>query len=376
MSLKAGDYLNKGKFFTALKIFTAVLMSIVAMFCLVVRVPQCFKSSDGAVLAAAALTLSEGEILNDNKLDSQTNTEETTTTKPMTTPVEETTSNVTQINDAQRNWDDYYNSYADHDGEDKYDVTEKQYTDGGEQFDNFFVKNKTNYSLNIENELNSPLGFQMDDSSDEIQVLIMHTHTCESYLDADTGYFFSSFYPRTTNSEFNVTQVGDAITSELKQAGIGVIHDTTIHDYPSYNGSYDRSLETINSYLEKYPSIKVIFDIHRDAIGTETNKIKPTFSYDGKKGAQIMIMSGYDEDGSLEFPQWKENLSFALKLQSTSETMFPGITRPMDFGNFAYNMNVNNGSLLVEFGTDGNTLDEAVYSGKLFGKALSKVLQS
>jgi stage II sporulation protein P len=137
-----------------------------------------------------------------------------------------------------------------------------------------------------------------------------------------------------------------------------------------------RSRKTVNAYIKKYPKIKVALDIHRDAIGDDNFKVKPTFTYKGKKGAQIMILSGYDPDGFFDFPNWNYNLRFALKLQQKCETNYSGMTRPMDFGNFAYNMNINTGSLLVEFGTDSNTLAEAVYSGKLFGKALAQVLQN
>lgn len=365
---------KRGRFTTVLKCFTAAVTVCAAIGCVCIRLPQCFSSTDRAVLTAAAFTLSDGKIQGGTEKNTEagTNAQEETAASSAaeTAPVDEEEETVS------RNWDDYYNSYGDHEGEEKYTVTERQYTEGGTQYENFYVKNKTDYALDIGEMLRAPLGFEMDKKPEKIQVLIMHTHTCESYLDADVGYFFDSFYPRSTDNNFNVTQVGEAITQELKKAGIGVIHDTTTHDYPSYNGSYDRSLETIQSYLEKYPDIKVVLDIHRDAIGTETNKIKPTFTYNGKKGAQIMIMAGYDEDGSLDFPQWNYNLRFALRLQSTTETMFPGMTRPMDFGNFAYNMNVNTGSLLVEFGTDGNTLDEAIYSGKLFGQSMAKVLQS
>lgn len=363
---------RKGKFSVVFKGLCGFLAVLTAVFCVLVRFPQCFSDDDTAVLTAAAFTLSDGTVL--------AQTDETKTvgeTEPQTVSTEVKTDKSTKTETEQpasRNWDDYYNTYASHEGEEKYTVTEKHYTGYGTQYGNFYVQNKTDYDLNIGQMLKEPLGFEMKDTKD-IQVLIMHTHTCESYLDADEGYFFESYYPRSTNNLFNVTQVGDAIENSLKEQGIGVVHDKTIHDYPSYSGSYDRSLETINSYLEKYPEIKVILDIHRDSLGSETNKIKTTFDYNGKKGAQIMIMAGCD-DGTLDYPDWNYNLRFALRLQNQTEAMFPGMTRPLDFGYFAYNMNVNTGSLLIEFGTDANTLDEAVYSGKLFGQSLAKVLQS
>lgn len=363
---------SKGRFLFGLKsVFTAFII-IVAVACVVVRVPQCFKSADTAVLTAAAFTLSDGTVGYSDDTQNETSPTESNT-KPKDN-LQQTEKTDVLYEKVTRNWDDYYNTYASHDGEEKYTITEKNLTGYGTLYDNFYVQNKTDYSLDIESILNAPLGFEMEDTND-VQVLIMHTHTCESYMDADEGYFYESFYPRSTDNLFNVTQVGDAIEEVLKEKGIGVVHDKTLHDYPSYNGSYDRSRETINSYLEKYPKIKVILDIHRDSLGSETNKTKPTFTYNGKKGAQIMIMSGYD-DGTLNFPDWNYNLRFALKLQKETETMYPGMTRPLNFGYFDYNMNINTGSLLVEFGTDANTLDEAVYSGKLFGNSLAKVLQS
>ena len=207
--------------------------------------------------------------------------------------------------------------------------------------------------------------------------MIFHTHTCESYLKSDTGYYPSDYYPRSTNNKENVTSVGDEIEKQLKKAGIGVIHDKTKHDYPSYNGGYDRSYNTIQKYMEKYKGIKVVLDIHRDAIGDDTSgKVKPTFKYKGKKASQIMIMTGYQYEGGGDFPFWRDNLDFAIKLQQTAETMYPGLTRPLNFGEYTYNLNVCNGSLLIEFGTDVNTIDEVKRSGKMVGKALAKVLQN
>lgn len=259
--------------------------------------------------------------------------------------------------------------------EDAFPVIESKFTASGTNYENFYVKNSTNQTLNVKQLLKSKLGFEFE-NNDNIQVLIIHTHSCESYLDYDLGYYFEDYYPRNTDNNYNVTKVGDAIVKKLAENGIGAIADKTHHDYPSYNGSYDRSRATIEKYLKKYPSIKVILDIHRDALGNggSDGKIKPTFVYDGKKAAQIMIMSGCDEYQMNDFPFWNENLKFALKLQSKAETMYPGMTRPLYFGNFVYNMNINTGSLLIEVGTDVNTLDEAVYSGELLGNVLSQVL--
>lgn len=257
-----------------------------------------------------------------------------------------------------------------------YPIIEKQYGADGTTYKNFCVKNYTDYSLDIATELERGLPFKIE-KNHQVQVLIFHTHTCESYLKSDTGYYPSDYYPRSTNNKENVTSVGDEIEKQLKKAGIGVIHDKTKHDYPSYNGGYDRSYNTIQKYMEKYKGIKVVLDIHRDAIGDDTTgKVKPTFKYKGKKASQIMIMTGYQYEGGGDFPFWRDNLDFAIKLQQTAETMYPGLTRPLNFGEYTYNLNVCNGSLLIEFGTDVNTIDEVKRSGKMVGKALAKVLQN
>lgn len=240
---------------------------------------------------------------------------------------------------------------------------------------NFSIRNTTSYDIDVDGLLEGDLPFEFEDSR-QVQVLIVHTHTCESYMTDDSDVYPQSFYPRTTNNELNVYAVGEIIKEKLKEKGIGVVHAKEQHDSPSYDGAYDRSYSTIQKYLEKYKGIKVVIDLHRDSMTQEDNtKLKPVFEYDGKKGAQIMIMSGYGANDS-DFPTWEGNLAFAIKLQEKCESMYPDMMRPLYFGDFTYNMNANSGSLLIEFGTDANTLDEAKYSAGLFANALSEVLQN
>lgn len=346
----------------------SVLLIILAITCVSVRIPS-FISNDKAALMAAALTVSKGNF-------SEKPTEKTTepTTEPPTEKATEATQKPKETKPASSEFPpSYYNTFAPHKGEVKYPVYTKQYIEGGDKYKNFYVKNNTWYDLDIGRQLRSKLGFSMDKNSD-VQVLIYHTHTSESYLDCDVGYYYSDYYPRTSDKRYNVVSVGEAIAQTLRKEGIGVIHATTSHD-DAYDGSYERSMSTVQKYLKKYPKIKVTLDIHRDSIGSDDYKMKPTFTYKGKKGAQIMILTGYDPGGEYGFPDWEYNLRFALRLQKTCEDKYRGMTRPLDFGDFVYNMNVNTGSLLIEVGSDANTLREAEYSGKLLGKALAKVLQ-
>ncbi len=209
--------------------------------------------------------------------------------------------------------------------------------------------------------------------SEKPQVLIMHTHTTEAYEPYIRSSYDPTFNYRTTDEEKNVIAVGEAICEKLRDAGIAYIHDTTIHDYPSYTGAYERSAETVKAILEENPSIKVVLDIHRDAIATDTTLTQPIAEINGKDAAQVMIISGCD-DGTMGMPNYMFNFRFACRLQETMESMYPGLTRPVLFDYRRYNQNLTTGSLLIEVGSHGNTLEQAIYAGSLFGDALSSVL--
>ena len=209
--------------------------------------------------------------------------------------------------------------------------------------------------------------------TDEPQVLIYHTHTTESFEPYVREHYDAEFNYRTTDETKNIVMVGDAVQAELEAAGIGVIHARDIHDYPSYNGSYSRSRETVLAILEQYPSIKVALDIHRDAISGEGTAYQPYIDIDGREAAQIMIISGCD-DGTLGMPDYMKNFHFACSLQQQLEADFPGITRPILFDYRQYNQDLTTGSLLIEIGSHGNTLAQAKYSGMLFGRSLASLL--
>lgn len=260
-------------------------------------------------------------------------------------------------------------------GENTFKIIESHFGDSGIKYENFYFNNKSGIDINIKEELSKKPDIKIKKDGTP-QVLIYHTHTCESFMDKDQGFYFESFYPRTEDKRYSVVRVGEAICESLKKFGINSIHDTTCHDSPSFSGSYKRSAETIEKNLTEHPSIQVTIDIHRDTIGNnERGKIKPTFKVNNKKAAQIMIMSGCDLDGSMNFPDWEYNLRLALRLQKSAETLYPGMTRALFFGPVKYNMNKTHGSLLIEVGTEVNTLNEAVYTGHLIGNVLADVFE-
>ena len=207
-------------------------------------------------------------------------------------------------------------------------------------------------------------------------VLIFHTHTTEGYELLDRDWYAADSTSRTTDTSRNVARVGTAIAEELERAGFRTLHDTTVHD-ESYTGAYDHSRKAVESYLREYPQLSVVLDVHRDSI-QETNgtKIKPVVTVDGKKAAQIMIISGAQGGTrAANFTGWEQNLRFALRLQDALETQAAGLTRPLFFCHRQYNMDLTPCSLLVEFGSEANTLEEAVYAGRLFGRALAGLLE-
>lgn len=226
----------------------------------------------------------------------------------------------------------------------------------------------------VATELAKPLELGLEHGADGPQVLIFHTHTTERYEPADRGYFDLDYVWRSKDASLNMAAVGDVVAEGLSARGVSVIHDTTLHDWPSYNGSYARSAETVSAYLSLYPSIKVVLDLHRDAIEPEQGVIvKPTAVIDGRNAAQLMVLCGCD-DGTMNMPGYFSNLRFAAALSDRLESKHPGLTRPVMFSYHKYNMDLSPGLLLIEIGASGNTLSEAKYSGELLAEALADLL--
>lgn len=256
-------------------------------------------------------------------------------------------------------------------------VTERFYSSSSAnlKWENVYVSRKIDVSIDIAEEISTAPDITILKNGNP-QVLIMHTHTTESYLAEDNGMFKIGGSSRSTDENLNMIAVGNEIADKLNAAGIVTLHDKTMHDYPSYSGAYERSAVTVESYLEQYPSIEVVLDIHRDAISTsDTNKIKPTVTINGKKAAQVMIINGCEYGNITDYPNWRENLRFGLRVQQAMETMYPGLARPLMFDDRKYNQQLTNGSILIEMGSDSNTLEEAKYSGQLVGDALVSVLE-
>lgn len=244
----------------------------------------------------------------------------------------------------------------------------------GLSYNGVYLKNSTDLTVDIKALLESPLTFKISKDGGP-QVLIVHTHTTETYMTEESDYYTEAFSSRTRQSDKNMVSVGKRVAEKLNGAGIKTLHDTTEHDYPNYTGSYSRAANTINSYLKKYPSIKVVLDLHRDAVSSgESDKVKLVTEIDGKKAAQVMLVMGSQSGSVTNFPNWKENLKLAVRLQQKIEQKYPTLARPLSLMPKNYNESLTTGSLLIEFGTDVNTLAEAHYSAELVGNALAELL--
>lgn len=237
-----------------------------------------------------------------------------------------------------------------------------------------YVKNMTRHTADwVKGCMLAEMPFKVAKNSSQPQILIYHTHATESYMPtADTAYD-ASYGWRTTDTDRNMVAVGKVMADTLNSMGYTTIHDTTLHDHPSYNGSYDLSRETVQSYLEKYPSIRIVLDVHRDAIERDGTVINPVAVINGKKCAQLMIISGCD-NGYMNMPDYAQNLKFATNLQNHLSKTAPGLMRPILFDYRHYNQDLSIGSLLLEVGGHGSTLQQAKNSAVIFASALADML--
>lgn len=224
------------------------------------------------------------------------------------------------------------------------------------------INNASSCTVSLEDWLLSPLELSLTES--EPTVLILHTHTSESYTGSDPATY------RTQDENKNMLAVGQALAQRLQAAGISVLHDRTVHDYPSYNGSYTQARSTIKAYLDQHPSIQLVLDLHRDAMTDDAgNQIGTTALVNGEKAAKLMMVVGSNA-GGLHHPGWQENMSLAVKLHAQLEMAHPGICRPISFRSQRFNQDLSAGAMLIEVGAAGNTLPEALNAVNILADAI------
>lgn len=227
------------------------------------------------------------------------------------------------------------------------------------------IKNQTSY--NLTEDIMKP-----DVEIKNKNILLFHTHSCESYTASEKYPYIPTGNFRTTDLNFTVTRVGTELENQLEQYGYSVIHDKSYHDYPAYNGSYTRSLATVENILKTTPS-DIIIDVHRDAVGSRSD-YAPTVKIGDDYAAQIMYVIGTN-GGGLYHPNWNQNLKFAIKVQQKAEEMYPGLFKPIMLTNSRYNQHTGKFASIIEVGATGNTLEQCLCSMKYLSKVLDEVLK-
>lgn len=226
------------------------------------------------------------------------------------------------------------------------------------------IKNETNFNL-AELQLSSK-NVKLNNKN----VIIYHTHTCESYTATEQNKYEASGNFRTLDLNHSVSKVGDVLQTYLSSYGFSVIHDKTYHDYPAYTGSYGRSLTTVSNILSKNKETNIIIDLHRDAMSDET--YAPKVKIGDEYVSQIMFVIGTNGSG-LKHDNWKQNLEFAIKVQQKGNEMYPGLFKPIILRNARYNQHVSNACTIIEFGATGNTLEECEGAAKYLAKVLESI---
>ena len=242
-------------------------------------------------------------------------------------------------------------------------------TDGYAYADGLYLYNRTNLSVDLAAAASAPIKAQLPQQGP--QILIIHTHATEAYTpDGSDVYTPSDQNSRTLDENYNMIRVGNEMERVFTEMGLSVLHDKGVYDYPAYNGAYSRSGAAIQKYLAQYPSIQLVLDVHRDAlVGSDNTVYKAVTKVDGVKTAQVMLVLG---SGSTH-PNWMENLALAARIQRSMDTLYPTLARPMTLRSSVYNQNLTPGSLLVEVGTHGNTLQEALNGARCFARAAGQV---
>lgn len=216
--------------------------------------------------------------------------------------------------------------------------------------------------------------FHQNTEKNSPRVLVYHTHSNESFL-PEASWFDEDYPIRSSDCSKNMIAVGNALCETLAANGITVIHECRQHDYPMYTGAYYRSAETVSDLLEKYPDVDIVIDLHRDGIVQYDGSLgAPVCEVNGKTAAQFMIISCCENE-DFDMPDYIENFKLACLLQNTAEEMYPNLARPVLFDYRNYNQNLSKGALLIEVGSHGNSLDEAVYTGELLGNIITKVIE-
>ena len=362
------------------KIVEYLIKSIIPVTIAFALVIGGFESSLNRILSATVYMICPEKVFDFLKIQEQNinGTEEINkeTIRAENTESVITSANINSVipNDIQKLVEEAEKKYANSSNDGKIISADYSKQNATSEYNGIYLRNTTlNHEINIEEYLNKQV--QAFITENKPAVLIYHTHTTETYELLDRDFYTNERDIRSNNAKENVVRVGEEICKVLEENGYKTIHDKTVYD-ESLNGAYDRSRENISKILKDNPSIQIVLDVHRDSIYQKDNsKIKTVTEIDGRKAAQIMLITGCEDGNVTDFPNWQKNLTFAVNLQEKITSDNKTLTRPLMFCSRKYNMDLVPCALSVEIGTDANTLSEAVYSAGLFANSLADFLE-
>ena len=240
-----------------------------------------------------------------------------------------------------------------------------------------YIKNSSKYEPDADDYTDFKLPEY--EKSNEYTVLIIHTHGTEAYTPDGvlSDPLDDPYVTRSKNNAENVVSVGAVMAEVFEKNGIRTLHhavaiDSTVDDF--YD-SYTESASVIRKALRKYPSIKYVFDVHRDGLELSSGeKAKVICNIGGKRAAQVMSVVGTNSLGQ-DHPNWEDNLAFAVMLQRRLEENFTDFCRPISVKENTYNQQYYPLGVLLEIGTDGNTLEEAQYSAGILAEQIAQMIK-
>lgn len=194
------------------------------------------------------------------------------------------------------------------------------------------------------------------------KVMIYCTHSAESYRP-------TFGVDKTEGVNAGIFEVATTLYNSLIEQGISAVLCNTVHDFPDWSKSYANSLASIQTMKEQYPSLEVFIDVHRDA---PANPIKNAIKTDTAEYAKIMLVVG--SESRIAHPTWEQNHSFAKKIGEGLEAGVRGVLRGVKVQNGRYNQHISTKSILVEMGTNLNTLTQAQNTAKLLASVLADLL--
>ena len=235
-----------------------------------------------------------------------------------------------------------------------------------------YIHNETAYSPNLRELMQRELDLLKEEAP---AVLILHTHTSEGYLPAGTAYITEPLgtLTYTRDADANVLAVGRALAAALQKKGITAIHCTVMHDASGLGGAYERSAETVKRYLEEYPEICLVIDLHRDAVVRANGEaVNAAVEIGGESVAQVMAVVGTDGNGTAH-DGWEDNLALALQLRNRLN-QGGNLCRPVSLRNASFYQELSPYALLLEIGTAAGSVEEAVSAAELVGEAIASLL--